>query len=153
MVGIGFDLGALLDSYRSLCKSSGGFDVVSAHELRKAPTAKFALGAWLARMKTLPTRSGLAATSILVTLQARIYVPFMGDPDQIDTEAARRVDLIWSAFHRTLELDGNEIDILGAYGDGITAEMGWLPMSDNAIVRTNDLFLPIVIDNAYPQGS
>lgn len=150
MAGIGFDLGPLLDAYRSLCRASGGFDIVTSHELRKAPTSKFALGAWVGDIDTVAMRSGLSSTSLRVELQARIYVPMDGDPDRIDTEIARRIDLIWSALHGDITLAGHEIDILGAYGERVRARMGWLPI-DNTLLRVNDILTPIIIDDAYAQ--
>jgi hypothetical protein len=153
MTGIGFDLAAMLDAFRSLCRKSGGFDFVSAHELRKAPAARFSLGAWLAGLRPIPGRSGLASTSLRVLLQARIYMPLQGDPDQLDTEMARRVDLIWSALHGDITITAaeHEVDILGAYGDPILADSGWLPMPDNTPVRVADLFVPIIVNDAYAQ--
>jgi hypothetical protein len=150
MPGIGFDLAALLDHFRTTCRTTGGFDNVVTHELRKAPTNKFVLGAWLATLDPVAERSGLSSTSLRVELQARIYVPMAGDPDNIDTEIARRVDLIWARFHETLMVDGHEIDILGAFGERMRARMGWLPM-DNTVMRVNDILVPIIVDDAYTQ--
>ncbi len=153
MPALGFDLQPLLDDFRSQCRASGGFDGVVTHELRKAPTSQFVLGAWWLRTRTIPQRSGLASTSILVTLQARIYMPLQGDPDQLDTELWRRTDLIYAAMHSGLTFtdDEHEIDILGAYGDGVTADAGFLPMPDNTPVRVSDVNVPIVVDDAYAQ--
>ncbi len=154
MPGLGLDIAPLLDEFRSLCRRSGGFDFVAQHELRKAPAQKFALGAWWLRTKPIPQRSGLAATSLLVTLQARIYMPLQGDPDKLDTEMWRRVDLIYAALHADIALTAqqHEIDILGAFGDGLTADGGWLPMPDNTPVRIGDINAPFVIDDAYAQA-
>ncbi len=153
MPGIGFDLAPMLDQFRTLCRKSGGFDFVASHELRKAPVQKFALGAWAARMRTIPGRSGLSSTSLLVTLQARIYMPLSGDPDLLDTEMGRRIDLIFSALHGdiTFTADEHEIDILGMFGDGMIVDMGWLPMPDNTPVRIGDIMVPIIVNDAYPQ--
>jgi hypothetical protein len=153
MPGIGFDLQPLLDDFRSQCRRSGGFDGVVTHELRKAPSSRFVLGAWWLETRTVAARSGLAATSILITLQARIYMPLQGDPDQLDTELWRRVDLIYAAMHAglTFTADEHEIDVLGAFGDGLKAQGGHLPMPDNTPVRIADINVPIVVNDAYAQ--
>jgi hypothetical protein len=151
MPGLGFDLAEILDAFRSMCRRSSGFDFVAGHELRKPPAQKFALGAWLSDMETLPGRSGLDSTSLVIELQARIYVPLQGDPDNIDTECARRVDLIWSALHSPVLIAGHEFDVLGISGKRFRAPTGWLQLPDNTPVRVHDLFAPLIIDDAYPQ--
>ena len=153
MPAVGFDLQPLLDDFRSECRASGGFDGVSTHELRKPPTQRFVLGAWWLRTRPIPQRSGLAATSVLITLQARIYMPLQGDPDQLDTELWRRTDLIYARMHQGLVFteDQHEIDILGAFSDGVTADAGWVPMPDNTSVRVADINVPIIVNDAYAQ--
>lgn len=152
MVGIGFELAPMLDELRSLCRRSAGFEVVLPHEPRKPPVSGFSVGAWLNAMDPVPRRSGLAATSLRIEFNVRIYLPMSGKPEQIDTETARRVDLIFSALHNPITLTANdhEIDWLGAYGETVRARSGWLTI-ENALVRIMDIFVPIIVNNAYAQ--
>jgi hypothetical protein len=152
MVGIGFDLAPMLDELRSLCRRSAGFDIVHPHEPRKPPAAGHSVGAWLNAMDPIPRRSGLAATSLRIEFTVRIYLPMSGRPDQIDTETARRVDLIFAALHEDITITplDHEIDWLGAYGETVRARSGWLSM-DNSLIRIMDIFIPVIVNDAYAQ--
>ncbi len=152
MVGIGFELAPMLDELRSLCRRSAGFDVVLPHEPRKPPAQGFSVGAWLNTMDPVPRRSGLAATSLRIEFTVRIYLPMSGKPDAIDTETARRVDLIFAALHNDITITpaNHEIDWLGAYGETVRARSGWLTI-DNALIRIMDILIPIIVNDAYAQ--
>lgn len=152
MVSLGFELAPALDEFRSICRRSAGFEIVHPHEPRKPPVSGFSIGAWLNTMDPIPRRSGLAATSLRVELTARIYLPMSGRPENIDTETARRVDLIFRALHDDITITPaeHEIDWLGAYGEPVRARSGWLTM-DNALVRVMDIFVPFIVNDAYAQ--
>lgn len=152
MVSLGFELGPALDEFRSMCRKSAGFEIVLPHEPRKPPVAGFSIGAWLNTMDPIPRRSGLAATSLRVELMARIYLPMSGRPEAIDTETARRVDLIFRALHDDITITpaDHEIDWLGAYGEPVRARSGWLTI-ENALIRVMDIYVPFIVNDAYAQ--
>ena len=152
MVSLGFELAPALDALRSICRKSAGFEIVHPHEPRKPPVSGFSVGAWLNAMDPVPRRSGLAATSLRVEFNVRIYLPMSGRPEAIDTETARRVDLIFRALHDDITITpaDHEIDWLGAYGETVRARSGWLTI-ENTLVRIMDIFVPIIVNDAYAQ--
>lgn len=146
----------ILDAIVSHAMATGLFDRVNLHE----PKSKNAAGngltcaVWIQRMAPIKA-SGLASSSVLVTLTIRIYTNMLAEPqDAIDPRVMEAVDTLVAAYHQDLELGGEarSIDVLGAYGPGLGATAGYLSQ-DGRLYRVMDIDLPIAINDAWPQAA
>lgn len=149
----------VIDKIVSYALSSGRFDSVNGHEPKSAPGNGIVFAVWAQIIR--PARlSGLAATSILVQFQGRIYIPFNQQPyDMIDPQVMAATTDMMAAFSADFDLGGaadvRYIDLLGIEGanmgaQGLSAQAGYVEI-DRRMYRIMTLNIPIVINDAFKQ--
>lgn len=142
------------DRIVSHAAATGYFDSVNAHEPRSAPGSGITAAVWLQRLRPL-TSSGLASTSGAVEFVLRIYQGFLSEPlDTIDSRIMEAVDTLLTAYSGDFELGGNvrSVDLLGAYGPGLSVQAGYLTV-DRTLYRIVDITIPLIVNDLWDQSA
>lgn len=154
---MGLNSQAVIDAVRSHGLASGLFESVSTHE----PKGAFTIGGLRAAIyvdgiKPVPLASGLAATSALLTLNLRIYLGMVTEPqDEIDPRVLAAVDAMMAAYSGDFTLGGlvRNVDLLGQFGAALEARAGYLILgSPSTMWRVMTIVLPLVINDAWTQA-
>jgi hypothetical protein len=144
----------IFDRVVSYAMSTGHFDSVNTHEPKGAPGNGLVCSIWMQRIE--PIRAGgLASTSGLVLLDARIYTPFAQQPfDQIDPKVmAAATDFIGALsgdFEFGGDADTRNVDLLGAYGTSLFGEAGYVEL-DKRIHRVMTIAVPVIVNDMWEQ--
>jgi hypothetical protein len=131
----------------------GPFEVVIQHEPKAAPQSLPTLAVWAQSIGPIAAVSGLSATSGRVSFRLRVYLSFLGKPeDAIDPELIALTSLVLNAFSGGFTLGGTvmEVDLLGAYGQSLSADAGYIA-HDSKHFRVMEITLPVIIDDLWTQ--
>lgn len=148
------DITGILNAVVSHAAASGYLERVNAHEPKSAPGNGLSAAVWIDRIAPLPAASGLAQTSALLTVNVRIYSNMLAEPqDGIDVNVVAAVDALMTAYSGDFDLGGTvrNVDLLGQFGEGLTAQAGYLNQ-DNKLFRVMTINLPLVISDAWTQS-
>lgn len=149
------DSRAVIEAVRSHALASGLFDRAPGHEPKSKPGTGLTCAVWVQRGPTpVAARSGLAATSVRLILNVRVYTSMLADPqDEIDPRVVEAVDTLMATYNGDYTLGGlvAEVDVLGAHGIQLDAVAGYL-QQDGAIYRVMTITLPVIINNAWEQS-
>ena len=129
------------------------FEVVIQHEPKAAPVSLPACAVWTQSLTPVAAVSGLSATSGRLELRARIYLNFLGKPeDKIDPELVRLTSALLGAYTGGFTFAGTvmEIDLLGAYGQSLNATAGYI-QHDSHMFRVMECSIPVIIDSLWQQ--
>jgi len=132
----------------------GLFESVQGHETKSAPGNGLTCDVWLGPIKPVPANSGLATTSALLTLIARVYANATTEPvDEIETNVAGAVDALMTAYSASFTFGGlvEYIDLLGAHGQPLSADPGYVTVG-GVFFRCMTITVPCVIENAWAQS-
>lgn len=140
------------DRLVSLALRTGRFETVNQHEPKNAPVG-VNCSIWIQRLR--PARSGLAATSIVVDFDMRIYTSFTQQPfDFIDPAIWGAVNVIMAALTGDFILGGvantRDIDLLGIHGPGLSAQAGYVEI-DRRMYRVMTIDVPVIFNDAFTQ--
>lgn len=147
------DSAGILNQVVSHASSLGLFEQVNQHEPKNAPGNGLTCSIWVERIGPLPAASGLAQTTTLVTLNARVYTSMLQQPyDAIDTNILTAVDTLINAYSGSFTLGGavRDVDVLGQFGTGLSAVAGYLNQ-DNKVYRVMTLTIPLVVNDVWDQ--
>jgi len=150
-----FDLTATLDVLRSHAQASGWFAAVTGHEPKSAPEVGDQLFAsfWLNGLS--PVRSsGLASTSALLDLQARLYASAFVEPrDAVELVMGKVAIDFMGRVSGDFTLGGNvrDVDLLGGYGAGLNMRMGYLDQ-DGKKYRIAVVSIPCIVNDLFTQA-
>ena len=135
----------------SHAKATGQFIDVRDYEPKSAPSAQgVTLAIWAGPMS--PVLGGLAATSARMEFTARLYRSMLAEPqsDRVILDAlSTYVGRLTSDF--TLGDSLRMVDLLGAYGDPLAYDMGYVEM-DHKIFRLADIRVPLIINDVWTQA-
>lgn len=138
----------------SHAQSLGTFDRVGLHEPANAPGNGLQLSFWVDRVRPLPATSGLASTSAVVVIQARMTGPLDAFPaDDIDANLMDALDLYLAALNGDFELSGSAmaVDLLGmSKVEQLRAEAGYLEQQGQRY-RAYMVWIPVLVVNAWTQ--
>lgn len=129
------------------------FETVISHEPKSAPVSLPACAVWVQEIVPVPALSGLASTSGRLSLRARIYLPFLGKPeDAIDPRLVTLTSLVFGAYSGGFTFSGEvmEVDLLGAYGESLSATAGYIN-HDDRMFRVMEIKVPVIIDDLWTQ--
>lgn len=134
----------------------GVFETVNIHEPKNAPGPGLRCSVWVDGIKPVRT-SGLDATSGLVTFFIRIYNSMLAEPqDDIDSNILSAACSLMESYSGDFTFDTvttaeiRDIDLLGAYSEGLSAQAGYMEISGK-MYRVIVITLPVVVDNLWPQ--
>ncbi len=149
-----FGAQTLFNKIESHAKASGLFDSVNTHEPKSAPGGKLHCAIYVSTLRPMPLGSGLASTTGVVTIMARIYLPMIREPqDKIDPTIVAAADTLMSKYSGDFSLGGNvkNIDLLGQTGESLEARGGYITI-DKTTFRTMDITIPIIVNDVYTQA-
>lgn len=147
------DAEALFDAMQSTAQQLGIFEDVILHEPKAAPQSLPLLALWLGPLTPLPLVSGLGVTSARVALRGRIYVSDLVKPeDKIDGRLLNLTSQLVGAFSAGFTLGGQvmEVDLLGAYGEALSSQPGYIE-HDGKFFRAQELDLPLIVTDIWEQ--
>jgi len=139
----------------SFALQSGYFDNVNGHEPKSAPASNgVSCSIWVQSIRPIPT-SGLAATSGIITINARIYTSMMSQPfDAIDPNVTAAASYLMGQLSADFQLGGQNgvraIDLLGAYGFPLSAAAGYVEI-DRRMFRVMTITIPVEINDMWAQ--
>lgn len=144
----------LFNAIVSSTAALGYFENVNTHEPKTAPGNGLNCSIWVDTIKPVQT-SGLNSTSGLVTFFIRVYNSMLAEPqDDIDPAITKAVTSLMGAYTGDFDFGTvagvRAIDVLGAYGEGLSAQAGYMEIS-NKMFRVMVLNLPIVINDMFLQ--
>jgi hypothetical protein len=155
---VNFDQAAIAVQFARLvspCKQIGAFrSNVITHEPKAAPTALPALALWWSGIGPARGFSGLSATSARIEYRGRLYLNFKGRPeDEVEQQLMTLTSLVIGAFSGSFTLDGDvaAVDLLGAWGNPLSATPGYLAQ-DGQEFRVAELTIPLVVDDVWSQS-
>lgn len=143
---------ALFAALRSHAAETGLFEQVPQHEPKSAPGGGLSCAIWAASIEPIQS-SGLDQTSGKVVFNVRIYSNMLTEPqDAIDPEILTAVCALMADYSGAFTLGGTvrEIDLLGEFGDSLSAKAGYLN-HDNRLFRVMDIVLPVIINDLFGQ--
>lgn len=148
----------LFDLVQSKVLATGYFSAADTAEPKAAPADELTAAIWIDRITPVRT-SGLNSTSALVVFLIRIYTNMLQDPqDNIDPRVTQAASQIINDFSEDFELVDpqtsaptvREVDLLGAYGPGLSAQAGYISISQ-VMYRVMTITLPIVVNDCWAQ--
>lgn len=138
----------------SHAKRLGIFNQVLTHEPKSAPGSGLTCSIWLNSLEPVAEVSGLAVSSLRLELSIRIYENFKAQPeDEIDKRLLDATSKLMDSYTGDFQLGGTvmDIDLLGAHGEPLRAEGGYLNQ-DGVLYRVVVMILPIIIADVYTQA-
>lgn len=144
---------SLIDRVASMAGALGVFRSVNTHEPKSAPGTGLRLAIWAQSIEPVGLASGLASTSGYVVVNARAYGNMLAKPeDEIDPRIMTAMTTLMGAYSADFTLGGTvrNIDLLGAYGQKLTAQAGYLTM-DSHLYRIMTLTIPCVVNDMWVQ--
>lgn len=148
------DIRSILDAMASHAMASGLFDTVNRHEPKSKPGNGITAAIWPQTIRPTPRGSGLISTTSRIELTVRLYSPMLSEPqDDIDPALVGACDLLMAAYSGDFTLGGiiKEIDLLGEYGEPLSARAGYLNI-DGKIFRIYDVTVPVIVNDLWTQG-
>lgn len=147
---------AIYDALTTHAQTLGLFDRVNDHETTNPPGRGLSCSILLGPLA--PVRgSGLASTSGRLEMTARVYAPRPSTtPGMVDRQILGAAVLLLAAYSGDFELDNvpdglvRAIDLLGAYGAGLSMEPGWLTQ-DGTPYRIAEITLPLILNDMWGQ--
>lgn len=149
------DVSGMLDAVQSHAMRLGVFERVNTHEPKSSPGSGLGCAIWVQDMRPLPARSGLAASSARIAFNVRLYTPMLQEPqDAIDPDLLKTADVLMAAYSGDFDLGGTvaEVDLLGAYGDPLFAQAGYLTQQQT-LYRVMTINFPVVVNDSWAQAA
>ncbi|MFC7983805.1 hypothetical protein [Streptomyces sp. NPDC057336] len=147
------DATTVLDAAQSHALASGYFADVNGHEPKSPPTSGITCAVWVEQIGPARGGSGLNSTSARLVLFVRLYAP-INDlvPDSIDPALMDALDWLMAAYSGDFTLNGlvRHVDLLGAYGEPLSARAGYL-MESGAEYRVMTITLPLICSDLWDQ--
>lgn len=147
------DITTILDAIQSHALASGYFETVNGAEPKSPPGNGITAAVWVEAIGPAVGGSGLAATSTRLAFFVRLYTPMMQDPaDAIDPNLMTALDALLAAYSGDFTLGGlvREVDLLGQFGDALSARAGYLVESGTEY-RVMTITLPVVVNDLWEQ--
>lgn len=144
---------AILDAIASYAMQGGYFERVNQHEPKNAPGNGLSCAIWVQSVE--PTRSsGLAATSVRMVFNIRLYSSMLQEPqDAIDPNILAALDDLIETFNDELTLGGavRTVDVFGMAGISLGAQAGYINQ-DGKLYRVMTITLPVIVNDVWSQN-
>lgn len=144
---------ALVAALESMAMKLGVFRSVNFHEPKSAPGTGVRLAIWAQSIEPISRASGLASTSGYVVCHARAYGNMLSKPeDDIDPRMMTAMTTLIGAYSGDYTLGGTvrNIDLLGEYGQKLTAQAGYITIESH-LYRIMTLAIPCIINDMWAQ--
>lgn len=147
------DIRTILAAVEAHAMASGYFAAVNGHEPKSPPGSGITCAVWVEQIGPARGGSGLNSTSSRLALYVRLYSSLVQqEPDVIDPDLMTALDALMAAYSGDFELGGlvREVDLLGAYGEPLSARAGYL-MESGSEFRVFTITLPLVVNDLWNQ--
>lgn len=145
---------AVMAAVKSIPAKLGTFrSSVVFHEPRSAPATLPAVALWGHDIQPIGQISGLAEVSGRVSVHGRIYVANAQQADdRTEAQLLTLMSGLLGAFAGAFTLGGDAmfVDLLGAYGEKLSATAGYID-HDGAFFRVAECVFPIIIDPLWQE--
>lgn len=144
---------AITDAVVSEAMLIGVFDKVNGHEPKVAPGNGLTVGVWADRVEPIKS-SGLASASARLQFNVRLYGSMISEPmDAIDPTMIRALDLLMGQYIDGFTLGGliRSVDVLGAHGQALYAQAGYITQ-DSRAYRVFTIFLPLIVNDVWTEA-
>ena len=149
---------ALFTAVVDHAQTLGLFERVNGHEPKNAPGSGLTAAVWVQKIGPVPRESGLAATTGRVEFSLRIYTNMLAEPqDEIDPAVTGACLTLIGVYSGDFDLglapsfeDGMFVDLLGAYGDPLAGQAGYLNQ-DAKLYRVMTVTLPLIVGDLWQQ--
>lgn len=127
---------------------------VASFEPKSAPSAsELYFATWIESINPIALRSGLAVTSARTEMICRVYRGMLTDPqDRIDLDLAGASSYLLNALTGDFAVEGAYIDLLGAYGEPLGCQFGYVEL-DRSMFRIADTTVSFIADDVFDQGA
>lgn len=148
-------ISAVFNKIVSYALASGRFDSVNQHEPKSAPGSGLSCSIWVQNIRPI-TSSGLAMTSGVVEINARIYTSFISEPfDAIDPSVMAATSDIMGALSGDFSFGGSAnvrcVDLLGMEGTALSSQAGYVEL-DRKMYRVMTILIPVIINDMWLQS-
>lgn len=143
----------IFDRVQSHALATGLFERVNTHEPKNAPGLGLTASIWVDALGPIRS-SGLAETSGRVAIMVRVQTNMVAEPqDAIDPNMLAAVSTLLAAYSGDFTLGANVrgIDLLGAYGTGLSAQAGYVEQ-DGTMFRIMDITVPVIVNDIWSQS-
>lgn len=147
------DIRTILDAVESHALASGYFTTVNGHEPMSPPTSGITCAVWVEQIGPARGGSNIRSTTARLALFVRLYTSLVQqEPDTIDPALMDALDWLMAAYSSDFTLNGlvRHVDLLGAYGDPLSARAGYLAESGSEF-RVMTITLPLVVNDLWAQ--
>ena len=147
------DIRTLLSAVESHALASGYFAQVNGHEPMSPPTSGITCAVWVEQIGPARGGSGLDSTSSRLALYVRLYSSLVQQPaDAIDPDLMTALDALMAAYSGDFTLGDlvQEVDLLGIYGDPLSARAGYLAEGGSEY-RVLTITLPLIVSDLWEQ--
>jgi len=148
------DIVTILDAVQSHALASGWFTSVNGEEPKSPPdTSGLTAAVWVQDIGPARGGSGLVSTSVRLALTVRLYAGLWTEPgDAIDPNLTAALDVLLRSYSGDFTLGGTvrEVDLLGQFGDPLSAKAGYMVQSGTEY-RVMDIVLPLIVDDLWDQ--
>lgn len=148
------DIPAIYTAFQSHAMAAGLFETVNTHEPKNTPGKGLHAAVWSDWIGPTQT-SGLAATTARIIFKVRIYSDMLQEPqDMIDPNILGAVHVLMAAYSADFTLGGlvRNVDLLGQYGEGLSAQAGYVSISGQ-MHRVMTITAPVIVSDAWPQAA
>lgn len=148
------DIVTILNRVQEHALTSGWFTDVNGEEPKSPPdTSGLTAAVWVQDIGPARGASGLISTSVRLALTVRLYAGLYTEPgDAIDPRLIQALDALMASYSGAFTLAGavRDVDLLGAYGDPLSARAGYMVQSGTEY-RVVDIVLPLIVDDLWEQ--
>jgi hypothetical protein len=147
------DIRTILDAVEDHALASGYFAAVNGHEPKSPPVSGITCAVWVEQIGPARGGSGLNSTSSRLALFVRLYSSLVQQPvDAIDPDLMTALDALMAAYSGDFTLGGlvRQVDLLGTYGDPLSARAGYLA-ENGAEYRVMTITLPLIVNDLWNQ--
>lgn len=160
--GLDFDdISLIADALLTKGHLLGIFESANRHESKSAPlTNQLHLDMFGVAMTPLAELSGLNSVSVRVEFQMNILKDMFSEADQIDPKTMGAAGRLMNAFAGGFTLGGevHAVDVLGAYGESLRAQAGYVSIgggqggSGARMFRVMSVFVPVILADCWTIG-
>lgn len=146
------DIDSLLGKLVDHALATGHFDSVNTHEPDNAPGNGVSANIVLDTISPVP--GGMATTSCRVAFAMALMYPTTIQPrDASEPYLIKALDAVMGRLTGDLRLDDTirMIDLLGAYGDGLSAIAGYVTIQEQTY-RIMELTIPLIVNDVWIQA-
>lgn len=147
------DARTILAAVEDHALTSGFFADVNGHEPMSPPVSGITCAVWVEQIGPARGGSSLNSTSARLALFVRLYSSLVQQPaDAIDPDLMDALDWLMAAYSSDFTLGGlaRQVDLLGQYGDPLSARAGYLAEAGSEF-RVMTITLPLIVNDLWNQ--